>query len=474
MYERGLLLFHRDLRVQDNVGLMAAAKECKTLYTAFIFTPEQVSNNNHYKSTNAVQFMIECLADLAKELHEKHGGELITLYGKNIPMLVQLIQGLGIECVYFNEDYTPYAKKRDQSIQDLCKKAGIECKISADYCLHAPGSIMTKGAGSKKPFHKFTPFYEAALELSVDPPKRSIKLDALSKIGGKRLSHKITLNEAKHVFVGNAENEHLAVHGGRSEGLKQLSKALRDQAHYAKTRDMMAHETSMLSAHLKFGTVSVREVYHTFLRKYGKHHELLRQLIWRDFFVHLLFFYPENLEHMYYKQYENIRWQTSTSDLEAWKSGHTGFPLVDAAMRQLNETGYMHNRGRMMVATFLVKTLLLDWREGERYFAQKLTDYDVASNLGNWQSIVGGGAYAGAWFRDMNPWIQSKKFDPDTTYIKKWIPELADVPAKDIHRWNVVFDKKNDEGNHSKQYPRPIVDYTEQKKKFFALYHKYL
>jgi deoxyribodipyrimidine photo-lyase len=340
--------------------------------------------------------------------------------------------------------------------------------MSADYCLHAPGSILN---GQKRAFHKFTPFYEAALDLSVDAPKRAIQLSALSKTTGKRLSHKIGLDEAKHVFVGNRGNAQLAVHGGRPEGLKQLSKALRDQHDYAKTRDYMAHETSMLSAHLKFGTVSVREVYHTFLRKYGKHHELLRQLIWRDFFVHLLFFYPENLEHMYSKQYERIRWSTSTSDLEAWKSGHTGFPLVDAAMRQLNATGYMHNRGRMLVANFLVKTLLLDWREGERYFAQKLTDYDVGSNLGNWQSIVGGGAYAGAWFRDMNPWIQSKKFDPDAAYIKKWVPELTDVPAKDIHRWNVVY---QDKYKGKTAYPSTIVDYSEQKKKFFELYRKYL
>ncbi len=467
MYEKGLFLFHRDLRVQDNTGLMAAIKECKTLYTTFIFTPEQVSKNNQYKSTNAVQFMIECLADLEKEIHS-HGGELMTMYGKTITMLVHLIQSLGIQCMFFNEDYTPYAKKRDQDIKDLCAKTGIDCKMIADYCLHAPGSILN---GQKKPFHKFTPFYEAALKLSVDPPKRSIKLDALSKMTGKRLSHKITLEDAKHLFVGNLENTRLVVHGGRVEALKQLAKSLRDQDDYAKTRDMMAHETSMLSAHLKFGTVSVREVYHTFLRKYGKHHELLRQLIWRDFFMHLLFFYPENLEHMYSKQYDHIQWKISANDLKAWKSGHTGFPLVDAAMRQLNETGYMHNRGRMMVATFLVKTLLLDWREGERYFAQKLTDYDVASNLGNWQSIVGGGAYAGAWFRDMNPWIQSKKFDPDAIYIKTWLPELAEVPAKDIHRWNVVYDEKY---KGKTAYPMCIVDYTEQKKKFFELYRKYL
>jgi deoxyribodipyrimidine photo-lyase len=157
--------------------------------------------------------------------------------------------------------------------------------------------------------------------------------------------------------------------------------------------------------------------------------------------------------------------------LDRWKTGNTGFPVVDACMRQLNTTGYMHNRGRMIVAQFLVKTLLIDWREGERYFAQQLTDYDVASNYGNWASIVGGGAYSMPYFRVMNPWIQSEKFDRDTKYIRKWVPELKDVESKDIHKWSTAY--KNAKYKDI-NYPAPMVDYHEQKEKALDLYNKYL
>jgi deoxyribodipyrimidine photo-lyase len=210
----------------------------------------------------------------------------------------------------------------------------------------------------------------------------------------------------------------------------------------------------------------VREAFHAFKRKYGLHHEIIRQFIWRDFFAHLLYGYPDILRTgTYYPNYARIPWRTNKRALDAWKQGKTGVPVVDACMRQLNETGYMHNRGRMLVATFLIKTLLLDWREGERYFAQHLTDYDIASNNGNWLSIMGGGAYTMPYFRVMNPWIQSAKFDKDGVYIKQWVKELSDVEPKDLHRWADAYKKYK-----GIDYPKPIADYHEQKEVFLEMY----
>ena len=198
--------------------------------------------------------------------------------------------------------------------------------------------------------------------------------------------------------------------------------------------DIMSEETSMLSAYIKYGCVSIREVLSKFKAKYSAHHELIRQLIWRDFYMHLLSENPESLDGLSNSKMRKIKWSKNTERLKKWKEGTTGFPLVDAGMRQMNKTGYMHNRARMIVATFLSKILYLDWKEGEKYFAQQLVDYDVASNSGNWQAIVGGGLYAMPWFRILSPWTQSEKNDNDLDYIREWVPELKDVPDKHIHK----------------------------------------
>ena len=224
---------------------------------------------------------------------------------------------------------------------------------------------------------------------------------------------------------------------------------------YAKTRDIPSLNTSRLSPHIKFGTVSIREVYYPFASKYGKKCEFIRQLVWRDFYAQLLDAFPDHLSGG--DKTKTANWANSPAYLRAWKEGRTGYPLVDAGMRELVQTGYMHNRVRMVVASFLTKTLHINWRKGEEFFAQHLTDYDVASNNGNWQNISSTGKYAEPIFRVMNPWIQSEKFDPDAIYIKKWVPELADVDAKNIHK---IYDNSN----KPTSYPSPIVDYYEQKK----------
>ena len=456
-YNKGLFIFHRDLRIVDNIGLINACSQCKELYVCFIFNPDQVTNSNSYKSSNAIQFMIESLEELKEEI-EKQGGELFIFYGKQSKIIEQFIEKK-IEVVFFNKDYTPYAVQRDNETVELCKKHNIECAMFSDYYLFEPGTVTT-GSG-KDVYKKYTPFYDAVINRKVDKPKRQGFHDKLKKM--EKMENMITLKKAFTLFT--KENPNILVKGGRKEALNKLNQALREQLHYDETRDYFIEKTTFLSSYIKFGCVSVREVYYAFKEKFGLRHGLIRELLWREFFAHILYAYPETMVSSH--TFKNIRWHNSKKDFEKWCKGETGFPTIDAFMRQMNETGFMHNRGRMAVANFLTKTLLLDWRLGAKYFAQKLTDYDVASNQGNWQSVASTGVYATAYFRDMNPWIQSKKFDKNAEFIKKWIPELKDVDPKDIHRWNIAYLEPK---YKDISYIKPMVDYNEQKEKMLLLY----
>lgn len=449
--KNGLFIFRRDLRIQDNVGLLEAYKLVENLYTCFIFTPEQVSNKNDFKSTNSIQFMIESLQDLQKNIEIKNG-KLLIFYGKNEKVIEEAIYDLKLDAVFFNKDYSPYAKERDNEIEKICEKKDVLCESYQDYYLFEPGSILT---GSNQMFKKYTPFYNATKGHKVT----KVTTGALRKLASSNISN-LDLHTAMKRFVGK-ENQDILVHGGRKLGLQRLQSAKNTQKNYGKTRDFFNKSTSHLSAYIKYGCVSIREVYSEF-----SHIEsFVSELVWREFFAHVLDAYPEVVGQSYQKKFRKIKWSTSQNNFEKWKEGNTGVPIVDACMRELNSTGYMHNRGRMTVASFLIKTLLIDWRWGEKYFAQQLTDYDVASNNGNWQGISGTGVDMKPYFRDMNPWIQSSKFDKEAKYIKKWIPELENVPPSDIHKWHEKADNYK-----LLDYPKPIVDYFGQKEKMMNMY----
>lgn len=460
MFERGLFVFRRDLRVVDNIGLNQAWKQCKKVYVCFIFTPEQVVNNQ-FKSNNAVQFMIESLDELRKQVRSK-GGELYTFYGKQDKVISNLIEELNIDSIFFNKDYSPYALKRDNAIQNVCNQTDVECNIHEDYYLYEPGTVITTTGEAYK---KYTPFYRTVIDLPVSPVEKEVN-KSISKTT-KKLSNTISLSDAFNRFT--KINKDILVHGGRTNGVKFLQNAVEQQKEYINTRDFFEgkKKTSHLSAYIKFGCVSIREVYFAFKKRYGKEHGLISELIWREFFAHVLYAYPEVVGQSYQEKYRCVDWSKNQQHIQKWKDGKTGIPLVDAAMREMNTTGYMHNRGRMTAASVLIKTLLIDWQVGEKYFAQKLTDYDIASNNGNWQGISGTGVDMKPYFRDMNPWIQSKKFDENAEYIKKWIPELRDVPAKDIHLW---YEKCKEVQHKDISYPCPIVDYSKQKEKMMSMY----
>ena len=452
-YNNGLFIFRRDFRVIDNIGLNLANSKCNRIFAIFIFTPEQVGNTNQYKSDNAVQFMIESLQDLSVNIR-KMGGELLCFYGHNEKIIKDLIDDLHIDYICFNADYTPYAIQRDIGIIEVCNNKNIYVDYTHDYYLHPPGTFVTS---SGDPYQKFTPFYNMCLKKKVELPQRLRKIN-FSKTT-KHLTNKISLKEALNKFT--KENNNILVHGGRDNAIKQLRIAGKNINNYQKTRNNLNHSTSELSAYIKFGCVSIREVYKIFRNK----KDFIRQLFWRDFYANILYSFPHVLGHNLKEKYDKIRWHNSSRLLSLWTKGETGFPVVDACMRQLNTTGYMHNRGRLIVGSFLVKTLLINWRHGEKYFATKLTDYDVASNNGNWEWISGGGADSMPYFRFFNPWSQQQEHDPDCEYIKKWIPELKEVPSKDIHNW-----EKEYENYKNINYPKPIVDYVEQRQKAIKMY----
>jgi len=456
---RGLFVFHRDFRISDNVALNNAGVVCNKLYTCFIFTPEQVTNNK-YKSDNSVQFMIESLNDLAVDI-KKNSGELLCFYGAQTIILKQLIEELKITHLFFNDDYSPYAIQRDNEAKQLCNKLQIECQTYPDYYLYEPGTVLVES--SKNAYKKYTPFYNAVLNNRVSKPINVTSFPFSTS--SKKLKYKITLRDAMKQFV--KVNDNILVHGGRIYAQEKLENALLKQRDYESTRDFFTTKTTHLSAYIKFGCVSIREVYHAFKKKFGLNHGLIRELIWREFFAHVLYCYPEVVGKSYQTKFRSLNWSQSKVNVEKWKTGITGFPLVDACMREMNTTGYMHNRGRMTTASFLIKTLLIDWRVGEQYFAQQLTDYDIASNNGNWQGISGTGVDMKPYFRDMNPWIQSYKFDINAEYIKKWVPELEKVDASDIHNWNETY---NNPKYKDVNYPKPIVDYSKQKEKMLEMY----
>ena len=438
MTAKTLFIFRRDLRLEDNRGLISALNESNSVIPAFIFTPEQIEKNP-YRSDACLQFMIESLEDLSEQLKTK-GGKLYLFFDSPENVVEKCIKKLQIDQVVVNRDYTPYSTKRDATIEAVCKKHKISFKVYDDALLHPPEDTL-KADG--KPYSIFTPYFRNASKLKVELPQKNRSENYYNK--------PIDFSESTHLYkkILPKRNPKPFLSGGRTAALKILNK-IGDKSGYARTRDFPAIDgTTHLSAYLKFTDISPREAYHRIAESLGKNHELIRALYWRDFFSHVAFFFPHIFKGAFHKKYDKLKWSYDKKAFHQWCEGKTGFPIVDAGMREMNETGYMHNRVRMIVASFLTKDLHIDWRLGEKYFAQKLIDYDPAVNNGNWQWAASTGCDAQPYFRIFNPWSQQKKFDPECTYIKRWMPELADFPAEMIHEGLVT---------------QPIIDHAEEAK----------
>ena len=451
--ENGLFIFRRDLRIVDNNGLNFLSELCNNIYTIFIFTPEQVGSGNKYKSDNAVQFMVQGLQDLASEI-SKEGGKLHTFYGHNEKVIADCIKAWDINVVAFNLDITPYSRVRDDGIVKMCQRMKVFVTYDHDYYLHPPGSIKT---GTGEPYQKFTPYYNTASKIKVQTPVGKRRLQLKNK--DANIPNNISLDQAMKRFTKS--NPNILVHGGRPYALKLLSTAVRNIKNYNAIHNDLSKKTSELSASIKFGCISIREAYKALHGKPG----LIRQLYWRDFYANIMYEFPHVIGHSLKPKYDKIHWHHNSNWFNAWCKGETGYPIVDAGMRQMNTTGYMHNRARLIVASFLVKTLLIDWREGEEYFAQTLTDYDPANNNGNWQWVASSGADSQQFYRIFNPWLQGENFDKDCEYIKKWVPKLSTLDPKIIHNWETEWLNHKDI-----KYPKPICDYTEQKDKALKMY----
>ena len=464
MYSNSIYLFRRDHRIHYNATLEECLRETnECVYPLFVFTPEQVTAKNKYKSNNAIQFMMESILDLEKQIKNSGTNEsgLNIAYGNLLTVLRNICKMYSIDAVYMTEDYTPYARTVQEKLDKLGRQIGFKLCLVEDYNLLSPRTLETKGRG----YLKFTPYYKKHLTKKIQFPSKKAGDYSMLRHFDKDLKYTVTLKDM-FMKILKKTNDDINVHGGRAHGLKQLS-TIRKQKEYGKTRNNLETQTTHMSAYLKFGCVGSKEMYAYVEKLFGKHHDLIRQLIWRDFYSQIVYFNPRVIDksESLKLKYDNIKWKNNKRQFLAWASGTTGFPVVDAGMRQLNKTGFMHNRARLITASFLIKNLQIDWRIGEKYFAQKLVDYDPASNNGNWQWVSGGGADSSPYFRIFNPWIQQEKFDPNATYIKKWIPELSNVPVNEIHNWTQAH-------TQYKGYPGPIIDYKKSREDALEMYKK--
>jgi deoxyribodipyrimidine photo-lyase len=401
-----LYIFHRDLRLVDNNTLIAAVAKARELGSrlvpVFIFTEQQVTDRNPYKSSNSIQFMLESLADLAAatkgHLNFYMGPDQATVLKRHFK------DELSTAHIFETADYTPYARARQEATARLVPEGNYH--LVHDTYLTEPGTVLN---GSGRMFQKFTPFYDKARAKAVAAPRPVPRIIPWAP----RRADTLWLNQIAP-RIGSEPNPHIHVHGGRSEGLKLLARIPRN---YAAIHDIPAERTTDLSAHHHYGTVSIRETF----RAADGQPELRRQLYWRDFYGHICAAFEDLYGMSPYDFKGPGTWRYDRAAFNKWAKGKTGVPIVDAAMRQLVQTGYMHNRARLIVANYLVKDQKIYWRWGERFFAQHLVDYDFAQNFGNWAWVASVFAWSQAPFRSLKAERQAERFDKDEVYVKRWL-----------------------------------------------------
>jgi deoxyribodipyrimidine photo-lyase len=406
--------------------------------------------------------MIECLDNLNESLEEK-GSRLFyfssTDYESTIRKIIKNSDKYEIKSIYITKDYTPFAKKREHILEKICKDEELELFVVEDHMLTGFDKVK-KDDGSY--YVKFTPYYRRALKVDIEKPKSNKYKNYIKK----NVSIKGEFDGDIHKFYD--ENKNIFVRGSRENALKILKK-IKIFTKYNTEREIPSlNGTTHLSAYIKFNVVSIREIYQYF-KKLGNSNKLLTQLYWRDFYMQIM----HNFDVIRKPTNKYIKWENNPTWIKKWKEGNTGIPIVDAGMRQMNTIGWMHNRVRMITSNFLIKILRCDWMIGEKYFAQTLVDYDYSNNKGGWLWNCGGTKISGIsfsldsqpYFRVFNPWRQAENYDSECEYIKKWIPELKDVPNKDILKWNDMWENYKKTG-----YPKPIVeDIQEEFKKTLKL-----
>ncbi len=417
-----LFWFRRDLRLADNIGLFHALRSGFKVIPIFIYDENILSELP--KDDARVTFIGDCLSSINTELNAI-GASLATFHGDPISIIKKLCSELKIAAVYCNSDYEPYALKRDEAIAKNLSDNGIEFHSHKDHVIFEKDEVTKDDSSS---YVVFTPY------------SRKWKQQFDNRFANAVESEMLLKNVAAHSLPFFTP-ESIGFTRSEIEVQKPLLNSLAD---YESVRNFPAMDkTSKLSVHLRFGTISIREV----VKIAAKSEIFLNELIWREFFIQILYHFPFTVSRSFRPKYDAIKWRNNEMEFLAWRNGMTGYPIVDAGMRELNATGFMQNRVRMITAGFLCKHLLIDWRWGEAYFALKLIDYEQASNVGNWQWAAGTGVDAAPYFRIFNPHEQTKKFDKELIYIRKWVPE---------------FD--------SLTYPTPIVDHKEARDRCLRVY----
>jgi deoxyribodipyrimidine photo-lyase len=417
----------RDLRLHDNTGLYHALQDSLPVLPIFIFDANIIDQLED-KNDPRIEFIYNTVADIQRTLRHT-GSSILVRRGEPLKIWQELVHDFNIKTVYANHDYEPYAIKRDENIKKLLIESGISFNTFKDQVIFEKNEVM-KDDG--KPYTVYTPYRIKWSKL--------LQAKDVSPFPSQEYLH--NLFKTEHFPIPS-----LSDIGFLSSGYTFPDKLLSETIvrNYEKQRDYPGIDgTTRLSLHLRFGTCSIRNLVQKGLEL---NETWLSELIWREFFMMILYHFPYVVDQPFKKKYNKMNWRNVKQDFQRWCDGQTGYPIVDAGMRELNQTGFMHNRVRMITASFLTKHLLIDWRWGERYFARKLLDYELSSNNGNWQWAAGCGCDAAPYFRIFNPATQTQKFDPDMVYTKKWVPEF-----------------------NSQKYPKPIVDHTFARERALSTY----
>jgi len=460
--EKALVWFRRDLRNHDHAALSAALAEAQQVYCAFVFDSE-ILDALPSRRDRRVHFIRQSLVELDTALRAGGGG-LVVRHGPAEVEIPALARQLGVSAVYANRDYEPAAKQRDVRVAETLRGDGVDFHDFKDQAIFDGNEVLTQ-AGN--PFSVFTPYKNAWLKrLTVAD---CAEWPCRGQLAGGESAGVPTLVE---LGFTPTDLDELGIRPGMS-GARALWDDFRQERieRYGALRDFPAVKgVSYLSVHLRFGTIGIRELVRTALAT--EDGSWLNELIWRDFYFMILDHFPHVVGSAFKPAYDAVRWSDWPAGLAAWQEGRTGFPLVDAAMRQLKHSGWMHNRLRMIVASFLCKDLGIDWRLGERYFAERLNDFDLSANNGGWQWAASTGCDAQPYFRIFNPVTQSERFDPDGRFIRRYVPELAKVGNKHIHApWQMGRIEQESIGVViGRDYPAPIVDHAAAREKTLARY----
>jgi len=472
MSERILFWHRRDLRLTDNIGLNQAYKQTANLVGVFCFDPQLL--NQAEVAPARVKYLLGCLSCLQTS-YRQAGSDLLILYADPITAIAELAETLNAKAVFWNEDIEPYARKRDRAVEASLKEKGIPVQTVWDQLLHAPGDVLTK-AGD--PYKVYTPFWKNWQQQAKAQPVGHIKqLNGLTAAEVEQAKSMGTIFLPQLEDFGLSWDNELPLSPGEKAARDRLEQfcdsALFD---YDQNRNYPAVAgTSLLSAALKFGAIGIREVWQTTEQAWEDSRSdeardnikaWRQELAWREFYQHALYFFPELANGPYRQLFQSFPWNENLEHFQAWCEGKTGYPIVDAAMRQLNTIGWMHNRCRMIVANFLTKDLILNWQWGEKYFMQTLFDGDLAANNGGWQWSTSSGMDPKP-LRIFNPASQAQKFDPEGEYIRYWLPELTSVDTEELLTGKISAVDRENLG-----YPPPIVDHQQQQREFKQRYQQ--